>query len=249
MSAVERHARLEAHEPPEARGVPRDGVRLLVSSRRTGSIVHGRFRDLPRLLAPGDLLVVNTSATLPAAVPATRADGAELELRFSTPAPGRDPDSYWIVELRRGDEPFGAVEVGRGRWCSRPHARARILAPYAAPRLWLAHLDLPQPARDLPRRARATDSVRLRAAALAALRLPERLRSRDRKRRDAERGATLHARADHPARRRRRARRADHAACRRLLAGAPRASLPGTVPRPAADGEPGERRPSSGAGA
>ena len=136
MSAVELPARLEAHEPPEARGVPRDCVRLLVSSRRIGSIVHGRFRDLPRFLAPGDLLVVNTSATLPAAVPATRADGAELELRFSTPAPGRDPDRYWIVELRRGDEPFGAVEVGRGAGAPgrregadpRPVCRAAALA-------------------------------------------------------------------------------------------------------------------------
>jgi S-adenosylmethionine:tRNA ribosyltransferase-isomerase len=144
MSAVELRARLEAHEPPEARGVPRDGVRLLVSSRRKGSIVHGRFRDLPRFLSPGDLLVVNTSATLPAAVPATRADGAELELRFSTPAPGRGRDRYWIVELRRGDEPFGAVEVGEDLVLPAA-ARARILAPYAAPRLWLAHIDLPRP--------------------------------------------------------------------------------------------------------
>jgi S-adenosylmethionine:tRNA ribosyltransferase-isomerase len=143
MSALAQHARLEAHEPPEARGLPRDGVRLLVSSRRQGSIVHGRFRDLPRFLAPGDLLVVNTSATLPAAVRATRADGAELELRFSTPAPGRDPESYWIVELRSGDEPFAAVEVGE-ELALPAAARARILAPYAAPRLWLARLDLPQ---------------------------------------------------------------------------------------------------------
>ena len=144
MSAVESHARLEAHEPPEARGVPRDRVRLLVSSRRTGSIVHGRFRDLPRFLAPGDLLVVNTSATLPAAVPATRADGTELELRFSTPAPGRDPDRYWIVELRRGDQPFGGVEVGE-ELVLPATATARILAPYAGARLWLAHVDLSPP--------------------------------------------------------------------------------------------------------
>ena len=143
MSAVEQHARLEAHQPSEARGLPRDCVRLLVSSRRRGSVVHGRFRDLPSFLAPGDLLVVNTSGTLPAAVPATRADGAELELRFSTPAPGRDPDSYWIVELRRGDEPFAAVEVGDDLVLPAA-ARARILAPHSAPRLWLAHLDLPQ---------------------------------------------------------------------------------------------------------
>ena len=143
MSAVAQQARLEAHEPPEARGLPRDGVRLLLSSREKGSIVHRLFRDLPRFLAPGDLLVVNTSATLPAAVSATRADGDELELRFSTPAPGRDPASYWIVELRRGSESFAAVEVGE-ELVLPVAARARIVAPYAAPRLWLAHLDLPK---------------------------------------------------------------------------------------------------------
>jgi S-adenosylmethionine:tRNA ribosyltransferase-isomerase len=142
MSAVAQDARLEAHEPPEARGVSRDGVRLLVSSRSTGSLAHGRFRDLPLFLAPGDLIVINTSATLPASVPATRADGVELELRFSTPAPGGDPDSHWIVELRRGGEPFGAVEVGESLALP-AGARARIVAPYAAPRLWLARLDLP----------------------------------------------------------------------------------------------------------
>ena len=143
MSAVALAARLEAHEPPEARGVPRDRVRLLVSSRRGGSIVHGRFGDLPQFLVPGDLLVINTSATLPAAVPATRADGAELELRFSTPAPGRDADRYWIVELRRGDEPFGAAEAGE-ELALPAAATARIIAPYAGTRLWLAQLDLPR---------------------------------------------------------------------------------------------------------
>jgi S-adenosylmethionine:tRNA ribosyltransferase-isomerase len=144
MSVVEQRAHFEAHEPPETRGVSRDSVRLLVSSRRKCDIVHGHFRDLLRYLAPGDLLVVNASATLPAAVPATRADGAELELRFSTPAPGRDPDRYWIVELRLGDEAFGAVEVGEDLVLPAA-ATARILSPYAAPRLWLAHLDLPAP--------------------------------------------------------------------------------------------------------
>jgi S-adenosylmethionine:tRNA ribosyltransferase-isomerase len=144
MSAVALPARLEAHEPPEARGVPRDRVRLLVSSRRGGSIVHGRFRDLPRFLVPGDLLVINTSATLPAAVPATRVDGTELELRFSTPAAGRDADRYWIVELRRGDAPFGGAEVGE-ELALPAAATVRIVAPYAGTRLWLAQLDLPRP--------------------------------------------------------------------------------------------------------
>jgi S-adenosylmethionine:tRNA ribosyltransferase-isomerase len=142
--AFELPARLEGHEPPEARGLGRDDVRVLVASRLDGSVVHSRFRDLPQFLAPGDLLVVNTSATLPAALPATRVDGSSLELRLSTPAPGRDPEHFWIVELRSGDEPFGAVEVDE-RLALPASASARIHAPYAGVRLWLARLELPQP--------------------------------------------------------------------------------------------------------
>lgn len=141
--AVEPAARLEATEPPEARGLARDGVRLLVTSRADGSIAHGRFSDLPRFLAPGDLIVVNTSATLPAALPGTRGDGAQLELHLSTPAEGRDPDRFWIVELRFRGEPFGAVQVGDP--LALPDGGfAEILAPYSGVRLWLARLDLPR---------------------------------------------------------------------------------------------------------
>ena len=61
---------LEAGEPPEARGLRRDQVRLLVSAVEAGSIEHARFSDLPRWLSPGDLLVVNTSGTLNAALTA-----------------------------------------------------------------------------------------------------------------------------------------------------------------------------------
>jgi S-adenosylmethionine:tRNA ribosyltransferase-isomerase len=119
-------------------------VRLLVANRSDASIVHTRFRDLPELLAPGDLLVLNTSATLAAALPATRADGTKLELRLSTPAPGLDQDDSWIVELRRGEDPFAAAEIGEELTLP-AGATARILLPYAAPRLWLAALDLPCP--------------------------------------------------------------------------------------------------------
>lgn len=83
---------LEAGAPPEARGVPRDGVRLLVSRRAAGEITHHVFTDLPELLLPGDLLVVNTSRTLPAAVPAAPA----RVVHFSTAL----PDGSWLVELR-----------------------------------------------------------------------------------------------------------------------------------------------------
>jgi len=83
---------LEAGAPPEARGVPRDAVRMLVSRRRTGEITHHPFTDLPDLLLPGDLVVVNTSATLPAAVRA----GPGLVMHFSTSL----PDGSWLAELR-----------------------------------------------------------------------------------------------------------------------------------------------------
>ena len=147
VPAFELTARLEAHEPPEARGLARDAVRLLVTDRSDGSIVHGRFHDLPQFLAPGDLLVLNTSATLPAAVPARRGDGTELELRFSTPEPGHDGDRRWIVELRDGDEPFAGGKAGEVLTLA-DGATARLLAPFTAGRLWLARLDLPRPLED-----------------------------------------------------------------------------------------------------
>jgi S-adenosylmethionine:tRNA ribosyltransferase-isomerase len=85
-------AELEANAPPEARGLPRDGVRMLISRSASGIVTHHRFADLPRLLLPGDLLVVNTSRTLPAAVPA----GPDLVVHFSTAR----PDGSWLVEPR-----------------------------------------------------------------------------------------------------------------------------------------------------
>ena len=89
--------RIEAHEPPAARGIARDGVRLMVAERSTGALTHAHFRDLPDLLAPGDLLVVNRSATLAAAVPAERIEGRvrAVQLRFSTEAP--DSSSLWAM--------------------------------------------------------------------------------------------------------------------------------------------------------
>jgi S-adenosylmethionine:tRNA ribosyltransferase-isomerase len=96
-------AQLEAHDPPEARGTPRDGVRMLVSRGVTGQISHHRFTDLPGLLLPGDLIVVNTSGTLPSAVRAVRpsADGTALSVHFSGPR----PDGGWLIELRARSGP------------------------------------------------------------------------------------------------------------------------------------------------
>ena len=84
-------AALEAHEPPEARGVARDGVRMLVAEGDT--ITHRHFLKLPEVLRPGDVLVVNTSGTLPAAA-AVR--DTPFAVHFSTEL----DDGRWLVEPR-----------------------------------------------------------------------------------------------------------------------------------------------------
>jgi S-adenosylmethionine:tRNA ribosyltransferase-isomerase len=140
---------LEAHEPPEARGLRRDAVRLMVSDLETDSIEHARFADLPRWLSPGDLLVVNTSATLNAALPATTGDGRRVELHLSTRLPG----GLWSVELRQPGENGSQPDVNAhaGTTLVLPAGgRAALLAPYpfadslaSRSRLWTAAVSFP----------------------------------------------------------------------------------------------------------
>lgn len=87
--------RVAAPAPPEERGLTRDGVRLLVA--RPDGLTHARFSDLPRFLNPGDLLVVNTSATVAAAIDGQRADGRPVTVHVSAPL----DDGTWLVELRQ----------------------------------------------------------------------------------------------------------------------------------------------------
>jgi S-adenosylmethionine:tRNA ribosyltransferase-isomerase len=125
---------LEASEPPEARGLARDDVRLLVASRAGGDLVHARFRDLPAFLREGDVLVVNTSRTIPAAIAAARADGGAIEVRFATKAPDLG-EAWWVVE------PRGDVVVGD--WLTLPGGAAlHLVTRYAGGRrLWLGRLE------------------------------------------------------------------------------------------------------------
>ncbi|MFE9612271.1 S-adenosylmethionine:tRNA ribosyltransferase-isomerase [Streptomyces sp. NPDC006012] len=89
---------LSARVPAEQRGpgLGRDAVRLLVSRGR--EVAHHTFAELPRLLRAGDLLVVNTSPTLAAAVDG-RIGHARVVVHFST----RGDDGRWAVELREPD--------------------------------------------------------------------------------------------------------------------------------------------------
>ena len=140
---------LEAHEPPEARGLKRDEVRLLVSNVEADTLEHARFADLPRFLSPGDVLVVNTSATVNAALPATGADGVAFELHLSTRLPG----GLWSVEVRqpgpKASLPWSGT--GAGTTLDLPAGgRATLLAPYpfgrsldSASRLWTAAVVFP----------------------------------------------------------------------------------------------------------
>lgn len=125
----------EAKEPPEARGLPRDGVRMLVSRRGGCGLAHARFLDLPGFLEPGDLLVVNDSATLPARLTARRpGEDAAVAVHLSTRLPG----GLWVVEPR--DTAPAAGET----WTLPEGARLLLLAPYGdSRRLWLARLELP----------------------------------------------------------------------------------------------------------
>jgi S-adenosylmethionine:tRNA ribosyltransferase-isomerase len=73
--------RLRASRPAARRGARRDHIRLLVVDRAAGQVRHSRFDRLGEHLRPGDLLVVNTSRVLPAAVRARRASGEPVQLR------------------------------------------------------------------------------------------------------------------------------------------------------------------------
>ena len=148
--AFELPTALEAHEPPEARGLARDEVRMMVARRSDGGVTHATFRELPQFLNTGDLLVINTSATLPAAVPARRDDGTCLELRFATAAPDLPDGRWWVVELRSGD---GATPVGDGgageHLTLAGNGDLELVAPYAGGgRLWLARFDPHEPLSD-----------------------------------------------------------------------------------------------------
>jgi S-adenosylmethionine:tRNA ribosyltransferase-isomerase len=149
-SEAARPAFLEATEPPEARGLRRDEVRLLVSHVDRDALEHARFADLLRFLSAGDLLVVNTSRTLKSALNVTTEHGERFELHLSTRLPG----GFWTAELRQpgpiASLPYRHALAGTTLLLP-ADARATLLAPYplvdtidSPSRLWIVGLQLPE---------------------------------------------------------------------------------------------------------
>jgi S-adenosylmethionine:tRNA ribosyltransferase-isomerase len=143
---------LEASAPPEARGLRRDEVRLMVSHYSTDEVKHTRFYHLDKYLDEGDVIVINTSRTRNSALLGTRADGSVLELHLSI----HFDDDLWTVEVRSIDEVGKTkhLEDVRGdEAISLPGAVSAVLqAPYISDcndntkpseTLWLARINFP----------------------------------------------------------------------------------------------------------
>jgi S-adenosylmethionine:tRNA ribosyltransferase-isomerase len=140
---------LEAGEPPEARGLRRDEVRLMVSYLEDDQVVHSSFADLPEFLQAGDTLVINTSGTMNAALPAVRENGTPLTVHLSTHLPA----DLWVVELRSssGDEPvldgesgeILALPEGASIVLQTPYLPENRKQPGGPNRLWISTLNLP----------------------------------------------------------------------------------------------------------
>lgn len=151
-----------ASGPPEALGRPRDGVRLMVAAPER-PVQHRQARDLPAVLRAGDLVVLNTSDTLPAALGGVTAEGDRVQVHLSTVLPGSGmapaaalaaTRSVWVVEFRtpappastQTDADRSGVDVhlrGGGRLTvigSHPSGRSRS-------RLWVGELNTPAPLR------------------------------------------------------------------------------------------------------
>jgi len=119
-----------ADRPAESRGASRDDVRLLVA--RPGGLAHRRFTDLADELEPGDLVVVNNSATVAGQLDVLDARGRRRVAHLATPL----TDGTWVVELRTAPDADRAVlDAEPGQVLSAvpegdPPVRLELLAPY-----------------------------------------------------------------------------------------------------------------------
>ena len=137
---------LEASEPPEARGLTRDAVRMMVAYRSDGRLEHSTFALLPSYLTPEDLLVVNTSGTMAAALIGVSADpGREVPIHLSSHLGGDE----WVVEPRLPSGhtterwPLDGPPPPRRLRLGEDGSTLELLEPYmGSRRLWRARLRL-----------------------------------------------------------------------------------------------------------
>ena len=123
---------------------PRDASRLLLLRRDSPALAHHVFRDLPELLRPGDLLVLNRSRVFPARILARRATGARVEVLLVRDRGGGEWDAWLRPNRRVGREPLhvDGLEAPPLRVCSDavpgdPTRTVRIDVPPVALAAWL----------------------------------------------------------------------------------------------------------------
>jgi S-adenosylmethionine:tRNA ribosyltransferase-isomerase len=124
---------LRASLPAELRGLRRDGARLCVVERASGRITHTVVARMGEHLVPGDLLVVNSSRTLPAALRVHRASGQPVQLR-----PGALRETEWDALAVETAKPHRNVALEPGETLRAPgELRLRVVeARRDAPLLW-----------------------------------------------------------------------------------------------------------------
>ena len=125
---------LQQNPHPE-RGIAKDDIRLMVSS--SNGHRHTNFRNIADYLNAGDVLVVNSSATLPASLPATGSIG-QFRLNLSTNY-GR---GLWLTEPRWSSSQPGPLPLKKGEVITVGNIRGRVIAPFPKlNRLWFVQFE------------------------------------------------------------------------------------------------------------
>ena len=134
---------LSAKEPPERRGIGRDQVRLLVIDRARGHIEHSRFDKIDKYLRAGDLLVFNSSRTLPASLrgcDCSAAHGPCMEVRLAEHLPN---DSWLALLICEQGDPFGCgLRAGMQIEFAEGLAATVLARDENIPRLWQLRLSI-----------------------------------------------------------------------------------------------------------
>ncbi len=120
---------LECSIPTEIRGINRDEVRLMISNISTDNVQHDTFKNIVDYLNEDDVLVVNTSGTIKAAIPAKNKNNTFLQIHLSTQLKNKK----WVAELREisenntqryfGGQPNEIIELIHG-------GSIRLIQPY-----------------------------------------------------------------------------------------------------------------------